>query len=93
MDPDCITHLPEMGLKAIPRRKRCRPIIPCTYGYLKRFEEVLRKRAAFKRYFTRKDLKQSHRGNRRAVLHHVWCRPLHLRPLEGGVAWIWSHAQ
>ena len=28
---------------------------PRTYGYLKRFEEVLRKRAAFKRYFTRKD--------------------------------------
>jgi len=28
---------------------------PYTYGYLKRFEEVLRERAAFKRYFTRKD--------------------------------------
>jgi hypothetical protein len=28
---------------------------PRTYGYLKRFEEVLRERAAFKRYFTRKD--------------------------------------
>lgn len=28
---------------------------PRTYGYLKRFEEVLRKRAAFKRYFTRMD--------------------------------------
>jgi hypothetical protein len=27
---------------------------PRTYGYLKRFEEVLRERAAFKRYFTRK---------------------------------------
>jgi len=27
---------------------------PYTYGYLKRFEEVLRERAAFKRYFTRK---------------------------------------
>jgi hypothetical protein len=26
---------------------------PRTYGYLKRFEDVLRKRAAFKRYFTR----------------------------------------
>jgi len=28
---------------------------PKTYLYLKRFEEVLRERAAFKRYFTRKD--------------------------------------
>ncbi|MCS7265247.1 MAG: DUF559 domain-containing protein [Armatimonadetes bacterium] len=28
---------------------------PRTYGYLKRFEKVLRERAAFKRYFTRKD--------------------------------------
>ena len=28
---------------------------PRTYGYLKRFEPVLRQRAAFKRYFTRKD--------------------------------------
>lgn len=28
---------------------------PYTYGYLKRFEEVLKKRAAFIRYFTRKD--------------------------------------
>jgi len=28
---------------------------PKTYVYLKRFEDVLRKRAAFKRYFTRKD--------------------------------------
>jgi len=28
---------------------------PRTYGYLKRFESVLRQRAAFKRYFTRKD--------------------------------------
>lgn len=28
---------------------------PKTYMYFKRFEEVLRKRAAFKRYFTRKD--------------------------------------
>jgi len=28
---------------------------PRTYGYLKRFEEVLRERAAFKRYFTRTD--------------------------------------
>ncbi|MDW8012775.1 MAG: hypothetical protein RMJ47_07350 [Bacteroidota bacterium] len=28
---------------------------PRTYGYLKRFENTLRERAAFKRYFTRKD--------------------------------------
>jgi hypothetical protein len=28
---------------------------PRTYGYLKRFEPVLRQRAAFKRYFTRKE--------------------------------------
>ena len=28
---------------------------PSTYDYLERFEEVLRERAAFKRYFTRKD--------------------------------------
>jgi len=28
---------------------------PCTYGYLKQFESVLRERAAFKRYFTRKE--------------------------------------
>ena len=49
-----ITHLPGMGLKAIPE-KEMQTDYPCTYGYLKRFEEVLRKRAAFKRYFTRKD--------------------------------------
>jgi hypothetical protein len=49
-----ITHLPGMGLKAIPE-KEMQTDYPYTYGYLKRFEEVLRKRAAFKRYFTRKD--------------------------------------
>jgi hypothetical protein len=48
-----ITHLPGMGLKAIPE-KEMQTDYPYTYGYLKRFEEVLRKRAAFKRYFTRK---------------------------------------
>jgi hypothetical protein len=49
-----ITHLPGMGLKAIPE-KEMQTDYPYTYGYLKRFEEVLRKRAVFKRYFTRKD--------------------------------------
>jgi hypothetical protein len=49
-----ITHLPGMGLKAIPE-KEMQTQYPRTYGYLKRFEEVLRERAAFKRYFTRKD--------------------------------------
>jgi hypothetical protein len=49
-----ITHLPGMGLKAIPE-KEMQTDYPRTYGYLKRFEEVLRERAAFKRYFTRKD--------------------------------------
>jgi len=48
-----ITHLPGMGLKAIPE-KDMQTDYPCTYGYLKRFEKVLRERAAFKRYFTRK---------------------------------------
>ena len=49
-----ITHLPEMGLKAIPERVM-QTKYPRTYCYLKRFEKVLRERAAFKRYFTRKD--------------------------------------
>jgi SAM-dependent methyltransferase len=49
-----ITHLPGMGLKAIPE-KDMQTHYPRTYGYLKRFEKVLRERAAFKRYFTRKD--------------------------------------
>jgi hypothetical protein len=49
-----ITHLPGMGLKAIPE-KEMQTDYPYIYGYLKRFEEVLRERAAFKRYFTRKD--------------------------------------
>jgi hypothetical protein len=38
-----ITHLPGMGLKAIPK-KEMQTQYPRTYGYLKRFEEVLRKR-------------------------------------------------
>jgi hypothetical protein len=72
-----MTHLPGMGLKAIPEEKM-QTDYPYTYGYLKRFEEVLRKPA-------------DHEGlrqcvmERRAVLLHVCCRPLHLRPLEGGV--------
>jgi len=49
-----LTHEKGMRLNAIPEidmQKR----YPRTYGYLKRFETVLRPRAAFKRYFTRKD--------------------------------------
>jgi len=38
-----ITHLPGMGLKAIPE-KEMQTDYPRTYGYLKRFEEVLRER-------------------------------------------------
>lgn len=40
-----ITHLPGMGLKAIPE-KDMQTHYPRTYGYLKRFEEVLRGRAS-----------------------------------------------
>jgi hypothetical protein len=49
-----LTHEPGMRLKAIPD-KDMQTRYPRTYGYLKRFESVLRERAAFKRYFTRKD--------------------------------------
>ncbi len=49
-----LTHEPGMRLKAIPD-KEMQTRYPRTYGYLKRFEKVLRERAAFKRYFTRKD--------------------------------------
>jgi predicted house-cleaning noncanonical NTP pyrophosphatase (MazG superfamily) len=35
--------------------KKIQEFYPRTYGYLKHFEKVLRERAAFKRYFTRKD--------------------------------------
>ncbi|MFN3742805.1 MAG: Eco57I restriction-modification methylase domain-containing protein, partial [Anaerolineales bacterium] len=49
-----LTHEPGMRLKAIPE-KELQIRYPRTYGYLKRFEKVLRERAAFKRYFTRKD--------------------------------------
>ncbi|PWH17966.1 MAG: hypothetical protein DDG59_07045, partial [Anaerolineae bacterium] len=47
-----LTHEPGMRLKAIPEQD-LQTRYPCTYGYLKRFERVLRERAAFKRYFTR----------------------------------------
>ena len=47
-----ITHEPGMRLRAIPE-KDLQTRYPRTYGYLKRFEPVLRQRAAFKRYFTR----------------------------------------
>ncbi|MCS7161803.1 MAG: SAM-dependent DNA methyltransferase, partial [Bacteroidia bacterium] len=51
-----LTHRKGMGLKAIPEEE-IQLHYPKTYGYLKRFEPVLRARAAFKRYFTRKDKK------------------------------------
>ncbi len=47
-----LTHEEGMRLKAIPE-KELQTRYPRTYGYLKRFERVLRERAAFKRYFTR----------------------------------------
>ena len=49
-----VTHLPGQRLKAIPEEKM-QHHWPKTWAYLKRFEKVLRERAAFKRYFTRKD--------------------------------------
>jgi len=49
-----VTHLPAMRLNAI-NENEMKTKYPKTYMYLKRFEETLRKRAAFKRYFTRKD--------------------------------------
>lgn len=49
-----ITHLPGMRLKAITEDEM-KARYSKTYIYLKRFEGVLRKRAAFKRYFTKKD--------------------------------------
>jgi len=51
-----ITHLPRMRLNAIPE-KEMKTMYPKTYIYLKRFEKILRERAAFIRYFTRKDNK------------------------------------
>jgi len=49
-----VTHLPGMRLKAIPENEM-KTRYPKTYQYLKRFEGTLRERAAFKRYFTRRD--------------------------------------
>lgn len=49
-----ITHKPGMRLNAIPEEEM-HQTYPHTWAYLKRFEPVLRERAAFKRYFTRKD--------------------------------------
>lgn len=49
-----LTHERGMRLKAIPE-KELQTRYPRTYGYLKRFEPVLRQRAAFRRYFTRKE--------------------------------------
>ena len=49
-----ITHKPGMRLNAIPEEEM-QEIYPHTWAYLKRFESDLRARAAFKRYFTRKD--------------------------------------
>ena len=44
------THRPEMHLKAIPVDEM-QTRYPKTFAYLKRFETMLRQRAAFKRYF------------------------------------------
>ncbi|MCD5408192.1 SAM-dependent DNA methyltransferase [Candidatus Bipolaricaulota bacterium] len=49
-----LTHRPGMRLKAIPEEEM-QQAYPRTWAYLKRFESILRERAAFKRYFTRKD--------------------------------------
>ncbi len=49
-----LTHLPGMRLNAISENEM-KKRYPKTYTYLKRFAETLKERAAFKRYFTRKD--------------------------------------
>jgi len=49
-----VTHLPEMKLKAISQSEMKLKYLK-TYLYLKKFENNLRERAAFRRYFTRKD--------------------------------------
>ena len=49
-----MTHLPGQRLKAVPEEEMQRRW-PKTWVYLKRFEEALRQRAAFKRFFTRKE--------------------------------------
>jgi hypothetical protein len=45
-----LTHEPTMRLKAIPE-KRMQAEYPKAFAYFKRFEDMLRKRAAFRRYF------------------------------------------
>lgn len=45
-----LTHEPKMRLKAIPV-KRMQTEFPRTYSYFKRFEAMLQKRPAFRRYF------------------------------------------
>lgn len=45
-----LTHEPRMRLKAIPV-ERMQSDFPKTFSYLRRFESMLKKRAAFKRYF------------------------------------------
>jgi SAM-dependent methyltransferase len=47
-----VTHLPDMKLKAIPEEEM-QLQYENTYHYLKQFEDVLRQRAAYKRYFSK----------------------------------------
>jgi len=49
-----ITHRPGAGLKAIPERDMERQY-PRTYQYFKRFEETVRTRSVYRRYFTEED--------------------------------------
>lgn len=45
-----MTHRPGMRLRAIPEPEMKRAF-PCSFAYLKRFEELLRTRPAYRRYF------------------------------------------
>jgi len=47
-----VTHLPDMKLKAIPEEEM-QLQYENTYHYLKQFEDLLRQRAAYKRYFSK----------------------------------------
>lgn len=49
-----VTHEPGMGLKAIPESEMSSRL-PKTYAYLKRFEEALRQRSGYHRYFRESD--------------------------------------
>lgn len=49
-----VTHEPGMGLKAISEDEMA-VRLPKTYAYLKRFEEPLRERSGYKRYFRKDD--------------------------------------